>query len=284
MYVSTATAAVPGRQNEDFVGRTGQVLVLIDGAGNPPRSATGCLHGVAWYARNLGATLLRTAQAPIRLTHALAAAIEQVAASHSATCDLRHPGSPSATVIVTRLDDGYLDYLVLADSTLLLGTTTGGAFTITDNREALVGAPYRSRLDQLPCGTAEHANALTAYVESMRAHRNQPGDNGFWVASADPAAADEAITGRLPVAELAAFAALSDGAARLVDRFQLATWDEVLRILATVGPTELIDRVRAAEHSDPNGRRWPRGKPHDDATAPDRQARALAHPTWWGGH
>jgi len=33
------------------------------------------------------------------------------------------------------------------------------------------------------------------------------------------------------------------------------------------GPAELIRRVRRAERSDPDGKRWPRGKPSDDASA-----------------
>jgi hypothetical protein len=35
----------------------------------------------------------------------------------------------------------------------------------------------------------------------------------------------------------------------------------------TSGPEELITQVRKAEHSDPNGIRWQRGKIYDDATA-----------------
>jgi len=57
---------------------------------------------------------------------------------------------------------------------------------------------------------------------------------------------------------------LSDGASRLVDRFELADWAEALRLIREQGPTALIREVRAAELSDTEGRRWPRGKTHDD--------------------
>jgi hypothetical protein len=56
-------------------------------------------------------------------------------------------------------------------------------------------------------------------------------------------------------------------ATRLVDRFGLLDWPSFLEILAEQGPDALIERVRAAETSDPEGRRWPRGKRHDDASA-----------------
>jgi hypothetical protein len=62
-------------------------------------------------------------------------------------------------------------------------------------------------------------------------------------------------------------ALLSDGASRLVDRFAVTTWAEVLHLLAVEGPDALIRRVRVTERSDPRGTRWPRGKLYDDATA-----------------
>jgi len=63
-----------------------------------------------------------------------------------------------------------------------------------------------------------------------------------------------------------AAALLSDGASRLVDRFALATWEDVLKVLGNLGPGELLRQVREAESSDLNGSRWPRGKTFDDAT------------------
>ena len=99
----------------------------------------------------------------------------------------------------------------------------------------------------------------------MREHRNQRG--GFWVASTDPRAADEALTGTVSIADLHAFALLSDGASRTVDRFHLTDWNGLMQTLADHGPAELLRRTRDAENSDPDGSRWPRGKRHDDATA-----------------
>jgi hypothetical protein len=54
---------------------------------------------------------------------------------------------------------------------------------------------------------------------------------------------------------------------RLVDRFDLLDWPRFLDVLAEQGPDAIIAQVRAAEYSDPDGQRWPRGKRHDDATA-----------------
>lgn len=53
-------ASEPGvaeRPNEDFAAAVPGAVVLLDGAGYLPDSATGCVHGVAWYARTLGGLL-----------------------------------------------------------------------------------------------------------------------------------------------------------------------------------------------------------------------------------
>ena len=99
----------------------------------------------------------------------------------------------------------------------------------------------------------------------MRGFRNHPG--GFWVASSNPDAADHALTGSYGPADLRSALLLSDGASRLTDRFDLATWPQLIQVVTDHGPQALIRQVRAAEHTDPNGQRWPRGKAHDDATA-----------------
>ena len=44
---------------------------------------------------------------------------------------------------------------------------------------------------------------------------------------------------------------LSDGASRLVDLFELTTWEELLALLDESGPEELLRQVRAAEPSIP---------------------------------
>jgi hypothetical protein len=258
-------AGDPAQPNEDCFGATDDVLVLVDGAGTPAGSDSGCRHGVPWFVSSLGRALLDhcAPQRGLALVDALGRAIETVSSSHSETCDLQHPGTPSSTVVLVRDAGDAWEHLVLADSTLLL--IAGGSVTaVTDDREAVVGRGLRSVMDALPTGSRSHTDALRRYVEGLRAYRNRPG--GFWVAGSNPAAADEAITGTVARADVPVIALLSDGATRLVDRFGLATWPEVADVLLTDGPAALIRRVRDAERSDPQGRRWPRGRARDDAT------------------
>jgi hypothetical protein len=270
VLVSFASApGVQGQPNEDFVAATPDVMVLLDGAGTPDGLDNGCVHGVPWFTRQLGASLLRTATWDLYKTPTLAVllahSIDSIGRFHQGTCDLAHPGSPSATVIMVRINDGTLDYLVLADSVLMLRTNDDQVRVITDDREAVTGRSLRREMDALPAGTTEHRDAHKEYVRAMRAHRNREG--GFWVAAADGTAADHALTGSANLAELRDLAVLTDGASRLTDRFGLLSPCEIMDLLCDHGPRELIARTRTAEASDPYGSRWPRGKATDDATA-----------------
>ncbi len=261
-------ASEPGaaeRPNEDFAAAVPGAVVLLDGAGYVPDSGTGCVHGVAWYARTLGGLLAAGAcDDRVPLPDLLSRGIEQVSRMHAGTCDLRHPATPSATVMVARQRGGTLEYLVLCDSVLLLLRRAGEPSAITDTQLEETQAKLRPAAS-LPAGTTEHDAAWRAYGQRLEAARNQPG--GFWLAAADPGAAAHAVTGAEPLAALSAVALLSDGASRLADRFCLATWAGLGAILTGEGPAGLIRQVRAAEAADPEGERWPRGKIHDDATA-----------------
>lgn len=267
MKASLATLpAKVGEPNEDFAGLTPTAAVLLDGAGLSGTD-TLCRHGVAWYSRKLGGSLLRRLAEDdgSDLRSILAGSIDETADAHRGTCDLDDPGTPSATVLMARFGPQRVEYLVLADSVLVFEIASGEPLVLTDAREAEVGRSYRAEMDQLENGTPAHDDARRRYVQAMRSHRNQPG--GFWVAAADPKAADQAITGWVPLGDVSAVALLSDGASRLADRFGVASWSELVTTLAADGPTGLLRAVRTAEESDPQGVRWPRGKTYDDATA-----------------
>ncbi|GAA2914070.1 integrase [Streptomyces mexicanus] len=266
MSVDLATlSASPGRANEDFAAAAPGAAVLLDGAG-VAGAETGCTHGVAWFSGTLGGLLLRSITAdPVRpLAECLADSIRLVRSLHEDSCDLAYRASPTSTVVAARVGLGGLEYLVLGDSSLLLADKGGGTTVITDRRLDEVGKRLRGPVDALPTGSPEHSAALAEYRDALTGLRNRP--DGFWIAGPDPQAAEHALTGTVPLDSLASATLLSDGATRLVDRFELADWEEALAVLSSCGPDELIRRVREAEDGDPHGRHWPRGKAHDDAT------------------
>jgi hypothetical protein len=227
--------------------------VILDGVTVFDQGRTGCHHGTPWYVSMLGTHLFATASDPaITLADSLAGAIKDVAALHADTCDLEEIGAPSAAVGAVRLSEGSVDYLVLADVTILLETAEGLS-VINDDRVAGTVSDLEGR-----------ANIGTEVMERRARYRNQSG--GYWVAAADPSVAEHAISGHIKQAGFRHAALMTDGAARLVTPFAQIDWRGLLTLAVGSGTASVIGRVRALEASDPYGQRWPRFKSSDDAT------------------
>jgi hypothetical protein len=245
--LATRAAPIPGRRNEDAAASGPGWAFVLDGATPTPGVATGCRHDVPWLVRRLTTALTRRltdTETSAPLADILADAIAELCDAHQGTCDLSNPDSPSSTAAIARVRDGTLDYLVLCDSPIVLRHTDGRVTLIEDNRLAQ-GRPYRPG--------------------QVRARRNRPG--GFWVASTDPSAAHQAVTGAAGLTGLTGAALFTDGLTRLAEWYGYR-WPDLLGLLRDQGPGALIDLVRAAERGYPH----PYLKQHDDAT--------LAHLRW----
>lgn len=250
MDLAFATQAAPGRVNEDHVVLAPGFAIVLDGVTQPPGLDTGCVHGPSWLVRALGARLAAALSDDdaVALDRALAGAIDAVRRRHADTCDLANPHSPAATVAIVRERPGFLDYLVLCDSTFAY-EDADGITAISDDRTARLPAYDR---------------AVVARV------RNRPG--GFWVASTAPEAAAEALIGSVPSDSVFRMLVCTDGVTRLVDFFGLG-WPDVFDLVERDGPAAAIRAVRAHETEHPErlqraGRRF---KQHDDATIVTRE-------------
>jgi hypothetical protein len=259
---SVATDAAPGRPNEDFAIATGDLAIVVDGAGVPQG---GCHHGVAWFAQQLGAqTMAALIERPdLPLTSGLADGLARVAALHANTCDLDDPGTPCAAVGILRIGADTVDALALSDVSVVIGTTDGPQVVCDLAIEELCGTEPEA-LAGLQFNTPEHRDALAKLVECQTKSRNQ--DTGWWVAASMPEAAYHAKTVSFPRSIVRGMAVFSDGATRPVDQMSLYDWSEYLALLDKFGPRGLIERVREIELGDPSGARFSRTKRHDDAT------------------
>jgi hypothetical protein len=133
----------PGWPNEDYACVGPGAAVLLDGCTTVPRDAdTGCVHGVAWYARTLGTSLLAaiTAEPRLSLAEGLAAAIGQVRDRHTGTCDLSARHTPAATVTAIRAEPGGIGYLALSDSSIAADFGDAGPPQVITNRHRAAAA------------------------------------------------------------------------------------------------------------------------------------------------
>lgn len=255
--VRTELISLPGdpdRPNEDFASvgvpacGQGGSLVVLDGV-TPPAGDTGCSHTVPWFTARLGGALteLTVSLPDVPLVDTLSRAIARTAGAHAETCDVSHPRTPQATVVLARWSARTVEYLVLSDSVLLARSPDGAVRALLDDR-----------LARLP----RAALAAEALVDATL--RNKEG--GFFTAAADPSVARRAVTGVLPRGEVSALAALTDGAARWVETFGQGDWADCFRLVREEGARTLVERVRELERADAGRVFLGRGKTHDDAT------------------
>lgn len=258
---SSATKA-----NEDVAFVSERAIVLLDGAGGPSEIRSGCKHGVLWYVHELGSRLIRQASldSSSSLGDALRTCIVEVALLHSSTCQLDEPGTPSSTVTALRVSDIAVEYLVLADTSLVFQLGSGMNVVCDDRVRTAEKASMNVYGDTLP-GTRERDELRKSFMQQFQRWRNTEG--GYWVAAENPKAVDYAIAGAVDLRDVNALVVMSDGAAALVTNYQQLTWAETFAHLSSPnGANSYLDLLRAVESSDATCKRWPRTKIHDDAT------------------
>jgi serine/threonine protein phosphatase PrpC len=247
-------------QGADRVVVTGNAVIVLDGAS--AFEPTGVPPGE--YASRLGAAIAAAlAVAPeAPLASVLGEAITATAAEVGLDDDA---GCPSSTVVMARLADGALDLLALGDSYIFYGTGPGTE-TLTDDRLAGLHLPqqrqYRERLAAGGGYGDAHRDLLRALQRGQRLRRNRPG--GYWVAAADPAASSHALAITLPATAETWAVLATDGVVNTARHLGLDDWPA----LARSGPAALARLLRHCQdweqHTDPDGRRFPRSKRHDD--------------------
>jgi hypothetical protein len=250
-----SVSGVAGAVNEDLALVGNSWVVVLDGAGRYPGVDQGCVHEVAWMVSRLGSHLRSALSAETEkpLPEVLASAIAETAAEHGPECDTEHPLALGAAAAIVRQRGDVVDWLVLGDVAVVIESRKLAIQAIIDDRvDRLTGAP----ITDAPVRTYEPAH--------VACWRNRTG--GFWVASTQPDAAYESITGRCSVSDISRMLVCTDGVSRLVERYG-STWASVLSRFGQPDTIlDLVPAVRQAELADPDPRRW-RGRRHDDATA-----------------
>ena len=254
MFYSAATESGSIESpNEDWVAMSPTVVIVLDGVTVHKEFQGSCSHGTPWYVRHLGTKLLvEASDHEISLRDALRTAISATASLHADVCQLDQIGAPSAAVAVLRMNEHDIEYLVLADITILIKSNKRLA-VISDERVSSTVEDLAGKADNF----AEVMNRRSRY-------RNK--EHGHWVAAAAPDAADYALIGRVSNDGFDSAAIMSDGASRLVIPFQQTNWHGLLAQTQQAGPAAVIKAVREVEVGDVERKRWPRFKVSDDAT------------------
>ncbi|WP_235783473.1 hypothetical protein [Amycolatopsis orientalis] len=254
MHVSVAQDP-PFHASDDKIITVGNGVIMLDGASAfmpvpvPP--------GV--YADALGAGLHQCLEAApaADLVTVLADTIHEVAAR----LDLRPGHSPSSTVTILRAHDGWTDILMLGDNLAVLP-----GLTITDPRLSRLDLEpsrlYRRRLAHGSGFDQTHRALLHELQTQQAARRNRPG--GYWIAEADPTAAQHAIVHRIRTDDALWAVLATDGAYKPMRHLGITDWT-VISSVSAADLDAILKQCHAWEREhDPDARHLPRAKRHDD--------------------
>ncbi len=254
----------PDRANEDAFGACGAYAWVIDGAtGLAETPLLDAPSDAAWLAAALGAALAALAHdAPDPAALLVAAAAEVEARFHAER--IRAPREryeiPTASVLLARFAGEGIDLVELGDC---------GLYVAAEGAVARYGGSARGRAGER--SSAARLNGATrrddpdvlAFLRAARNRANAPG--GYPIFAPDADAARHARRHH--------HAAPSGEALFVTDGFDAAVEDYCLYSPASLvnaargGLPGPLAAIRAAERDDPEGLRYPRFKPSDDATA-----------------
>ena len=271
------TITLPGsgeRANEDACGQAGDWAWIIDGF--IPSGFEPFLHpssDAAWFtsyaSEQFAARATGADDGPTLVRQVIEDAREAFLKSAP---DGRHdPMSwPGGALTLMRLSRDRLDFWTLADTVAYVQTKAGATSTIGP-AEVLRQAESAKAADLLR-RTGSRPGAILSeplFTEWLHANRRRQIESGkAAVFSLWPEAADRLVHNSLTVEEGTAVLLATDGFSALVELYGAHSPERLVASALTQGLEALIRELRHIETEvDPDGRRFPRFKVSDDATA-----------------
>jgi len=268
------TISLPGdalKANDDAFAHLENAAVVLDGATSLGEPLIPGDSDAAWIA-HFGARRLmahvRDGEAPKdALRYALADAKKSYEALRR-----REPQAqwemPFASMALTVACEAGFGFLWFGDCAGLLRHAEGklevlGHSFVAKAREAKGAAKAASELKRAPVVEG----SLAPYLPLLRSERNRMNSGKRWAFSPDPRAAEHVREARIQAATGSYLLLASDGFLALVSDYAAHTPESLFERALKKGLGVLGEELRTIEDSDPDGRKFPRFKKCDDATA-----------------
>lgn len=259
MSLQVSSAQLPATSGDDRLVVTDNAIIVLDGA----TAHDPAMPSAGEYVDRLAAELAGSIEEAMPLAEVLAQSISRTTEALGITPGL----APSSTVALVRIGPDAVNALILGDSSVIVGRRGGEVASYTDDRLAQLNLPeaelYRRFLSFGWGYSGRHRKILEDLQIAERARRNRPG--GYWIAEADPQAAEHALLVRCPRDDLSWIVVATDGVTDLLPPLGL-TWPDIAD-MSTPQLVVLLDRIQTWEaEADPDGQAFPRAKRHDDKT------------------
>ena len=273
MRILDVATLAAGVINEDRAGAAGNLAWVIDGATDViDAPLTSYPTDASWIAEEIDRQLRSLAFAPgadlAQLPAALAERIQVEFSRVAKRPPLERQEHPSAAGLIVRIEEERLEYVAVADCSLILSTSNGvkriGPEDVDAGDVRIANAVKRIQANDSEARPAEVREQLWPLLRKVRSAMNEI--DGYGVFSLTPPPAQFIRCGREDVNAGSKVLLATDGLMRLVDVFRRYTVKTLYEAACTQGLSSLLMEVRALEDADAECRLFPRAKCKDDAT------------------
>ncbi len=274
LVIVAAVSLAAGAVNDDCVGHRAGCAWVIDGATDlVERPFVGETSDAAWLAGTIDQWLMANAHdLPADLADVTCDITADLAARFLALSGRQPAGRhehPSAAGLIVRIAGNNLDYVSLADCTLLIDGQDARVVRIGDGEETSdprLCEFFRAQRDRASDeSAADMRRRLRPLAVKARADMNLV--PGYAVFSITMPPQEYVLSGRLSVAAGTRIVLASDGFMRLVDVYGAYSPSGLLeQLFRDGGADRLLRQLREIERDDRECRRYPRLKASDDAS------------------
>ncbi len=241
--------------SEDVVGRSENVYWLLDGA-TPPMGELNHEHTI-FYVNELNKALYKYSSEGNSTREILYESLKDVRGVFIREKLTDYEYLPCSTAIILKVNENYLEYSVLGDSTLGI-QINDRQFVITDNKIKTFAVPERVIVRNLISEglneeSLEYKNARKNLIAAEKRMQNIEG--GYWIASIEPEAAHHAVNKKIKISpdDKIKIILASDGLVRLVSVFE--RYKDIFGIADEIllhGDTNTFNTLRKLEENTKN--------------------------------
>lgn len=262
----------PAKPNDDAWGQTSCAAVVLDGATNLCEPLLPGESDAAWLARFAARRLMAHAQEGAPARDALAKALGEAEVSFAGLrrrAPKRNHENPYASMMFVCAGDGGFDALWYGDCAALVKRPAGKVEMVGDAFDKRAAEAKRVKMLADAKGLAPAAAVnRPEFLSALRIARDSINtEKGGWLFGPSRAAGERVRQGRIeaPAGTLVLLA--SDGFLALASDYGAHDVESLIADAEAKGLEALGQQLRAIENADAEGRKFPRFKTSDDATA-----------------